>query len=86
MTSDESKYQEVVLIPGNTANGTVITSVVPADFDGDNQMDILVTRQLKDVTGVRVQIYWGHRQQTRLGMNLIMLISLFSFEFYGFEN
>ncbi|CAG2250154.1 ITFG1 [Mytilus edulis] len=66
VTSDESKYQEVVLIPGNTANGTVITSVVPADFDGDNQMDILVTRQLKDVTGVRVQIYWGHRQQTKL--------------------
>ncbi|XP_076113083.1 T-cell immunomodulatory protein-like isoform X4 [Mytilus galloprovincialis] len=66
VTSDESKYQEVVLIPGNTANGTVITSVVPADFDGDNQMDILVTRQLKDVLGVRVQIYWGHHQQTKL--------------------
>lgn len=79
MTSDESKYQEVVLIPGNTANETVITSVVPADFDGDNQMDILVTRQLKDVLGVRVQIYWGHHQQTKLGMNLISLFFLLNF-------
>lgn len=66
VTTDYSTYEQKLLIDGNTANGTVITSVVPADFDGDNQMDLLITRKLSGATNIRVQIYWGQQQQIKL--------------------
>lgn len=66
VTTDESKYEEKLLIDGNTANGTIITSVVPADFDGDNQMDLLVTRSQTGSTNLKVEIHWGQQQQIKL--------------------
>ncbi|XP_073693021.1 T-cell immunomodulatory protein isoform X2 [Garra rufa] len=39
-----------------------ITSVVPGDYDGDSQMDVLVTGYLKDFKQTRVFVFWGHNQ------------------------
>ncbi|XP_043100674.1 T-cell immunomodulatory protein isoform X2 [Puntigrus tetrazona] len=39
-----------------------ITSVVPGDYDGDSQMDVLVTGLPKAITTQTVFIFWGHNQ------------------------
>uniref|UniRef100_A0A672I1Z7 T-cell immunomodulatory protein TIP C2 domain-containing protein n=1 Tax=Salarias fasciatus TaxID=181472 RepID=A0A672I1Z7_SALFA len=39
----------------------VITSVVPGDYDGDSQMDVLLTSQ-SDADKVEVFIFWGDNQ------------------------
>ncbi|XP_070773068.1 T-cell immunomodulatory protein [Enoplosus armatus] len=40
---------------------TVITSVVPGDYDGDSQMDVLLTAQTNSNL-TSVFIFWGHNQ------------------------
>uniref|UniRef100_A0A7N8YJ56 Integrin alpha FG-GAP repeat containing 1 n=1 Tax=Mastacembelus armatus TaxID=205130 RepID=A0A7N8YJ56_9TELE len=40
---------------------TVITSVVPGDYDGDSQMDVLLTAQANP-TNTAVFIFWGNNQ------------------------
>ncbi|CAG03072.1 unnamed protein product, partial [Tetraodon nigroviridis] len=40
--------------------GTVITSVVPGDYDGDSQMDVLLTAQSN--TKMSIFVFWGHNQ------------------------
>ncbi|XP_062311265.1 T-cell immunomodulatory protein-like, partial [Osmerus eperlanus] len=42
----------------------IITSVVPGDYDGDSQMDLLLTAHLTSKTSVetRVFIFWGNNQ------------------------
>uniref|UniRef100_A0A8C6XTL4 Integrin alpha FG-GAP repeat containing 1 n=1 Tax=Naja naja TaxID=35670 RepID=A0A8C6XTL4_NAJNA len=42
----------------------VITSVVPGDYDGDSQMDILLTTRPKEQpnAGLSVWIFWGNNQ------------------------
>uniref|UniRef100_A0A672I1W0 T-cell immunomodulatory protein TIP C2 domain-containing protein n=1 Tax=Salarias fasciatus TaxID=181472 RepID=A0A672I1W0_SALFA len=44
----------------------VITSVVPGDYDGDSQMDVLLTSQ-SDADKVEVFIFWGDNQTLDLG-------------------
>ncbi|XP_038557411.1 T-cell immunomodulatory protein [Micropterus salmoides] len=41
--------------------GTIITSVVPGDYDGDSQMDVLLTTEIKSEP-TTVYIFWGHNQ------------------------
>ncbi|XP_073320958.1 T-cell immunomodulatory protein [Pagrus major] len=41
---------------------TVITSVVPGDYDGDSQMDVLLTAQISSQQLTTVFIFWGHNQ------------------------
>ncbi|TMS13182.1 T-cell immunomodulatory protein [Larimichthys crocea] len=41
--------------------GTIITSVVPGDYDGDSQMDVLLTAQISSKS-TTVFIFWGHNQ------------------------
>ncbi|XP_070825202.1 T-cell immunomodulatory protein [Chaetodon trifascialis] len=41
---------------------TIITSVVPGDYDGDSQMDVLLTAQLSNSKMTTVFIFWGHNQ------------------------
>ena len=51
------------LIPKKKGNiDSIITSVVPGDFDGDVQMDVLLTRKLTSsgTNSVQVEIYWGN--------------------------
>ena len=45
-----------------------ITSVIPADFDGDAQMDIMVTLEKRNETkgAVVVKIYWGQQSSIDL--------------------
>ncbi|KAM4743598.1 T-cell immunomodulatory protein [Anableps anableps] len=38
---------------------TIITSVVPGDYDGDSQMDVLLTAQIKS-TKTSVFVFWGN--------------------------
>uniref|UniRef100_A0A8C7Y244 Integrin alpha FG-GAP repeat containing 1 n=1 Tax=Oryzias sinensis TaxID=183150 RepID=A0A8C7Y244_9TELE len=40
---------------------TVVTSVVPGDYDGDSQMDVLLTAQIK-TDKTTVFIFWGNNQ------------------------
>lgn len=39
-----------------------ITSVVPGDYDGDSQMDVLVTGNQMGISTQTVFIFWGHNQ------------------------
>lgn len=41
---------------------TIVTSVVPGDYDGDSQMDVLVTTQIKPEAPTSVFIFWGNNQ------------------------
>lgn len=55
---DPFKIQTLLTLPGT--NGT-ITGIVPGDFDGDVQMDVLVSYKTPDSTDWKVKtcIYWG---------------------------
>ncbi|KAL7406675.1 hypothetical protein ABVT39_024418 [Epinephelus coioides] len=41
---------------------TVITGVVPGDYDGDSQMDVLLTTQIQRSSVTTVFIFWGNNQ------------------------
>lgn len=54
--------------------GVTITSVVPGDYDGDSQMDVLLTTQApshgKDE--LAVFIFWGHNQTLGEVLRLVL--------------
>lgn len=52
-----------------------ITSVVPGDYDGDSQMDVLLTTQAQNYgrDELSVFIFWGHNQT--LGELLRLLVN-----------
>lgn len=42
---------------------TIITSVVPGDYDGDSQMDVLLTTESNSGDKkTHISIFWGHGQ------------------------
>ncbi|XP_059207162.1 T-cell immunomodulatory protein [Centropristis striata] len=41
---------------------TIITGVVPGDYDGDSQMDVLLTTQIQNSKMTTVFIFWGNNQ------------------------
>lgn len=41
---------------------TIITSVVPGDYDGDSQMDVLVTAQPLNSNRATLIIFWAFNQ------------------------
>uniref|UniRef100_A0A3P8S073 Integrin alpha FG-GAP repeat containing 1 n=1 Tax=Amphiprion percula TaxID=161767 RepID=A0A3P8S073_AMPPE len=45
----------------NISNNTVVTSVVPGDYDGDSQMDVLITAQINSKSET-VFVFWGNNQ------------------------
>ena len=55
--------------------GVTITSVVPGDYDGDSQMDVLLTTHAQNHgrDELSVFIFWGHNQT--LGELLRLLIN-----------
>lgn len=57
------------LLPGDV----IITSVVPGDYDGDSQMDVLLTAQSKTSPETTVFVFWGNNQTldtgTRVDLN-----------------
>uniref|UniRef100_A0A8B9DKJ4 Integrin alpha FG-GAP repeat containing 1 n=1 Tax=Anser cygnoides TaxID=8845 RepID=A0A8B9DKJ4_ANSCY len=60
--------------------GVVITSVVPGDYDGDSQMDVLLTTRTQSHgrDELSLFIFWGHNQT--LGDKVILkLFFIFSF-------
>ncbi|XP_060074533.1 T-cell immunomodulatory protein-like [Ylistrum balloti] len=61
LTSMENEPFKSVTLLKNSSSIGIISNVVPADFDGDTQMDLLVTRKVDTSTkySVKVQIYWG---------------------------
>lgn len=46
------------------ARDVIISSVVPGDYDGDSQMDVLLTTypKGKNTEETKVTIYWGNNQ------------------------
>ncbi|XP_071345292.1 T-cell immunomodulatory protein isoform X2 [Trachinotus anak] len=51
---------------------TVITSVVPGDYDGDSQMDVLLTAQIKPKPETTVFIFWGDNHTLDMGGGLML--------------
>lgn len=58
MSSYSKSYLPVVFF---AFRNTIITSVVPGDYDGDSQMDVLLTAQTSP-TATTVYIVWGDNQ------------------------
>uniref|UniRef100_A0A671TSP1 Integrin alpha FG-GAP repeat containing 1 n=1 Tax=Sparus aurata TaxID=8175 RepID=A0A671TSP1_SPAAU len=54
------------ILPSNA----IITSVVPGDYDGDSQMDVLLTAQISTNQWTTVFIFWGHNQSLGTVMSL----------------
>ncbi|XP_072237107.1 T-cell immunomodulatory protein [Leuresthes tenuis] len=52
---------KVQINKGILPKDTVITSVVPGDYDGDSKMDVLLTAQIKSPK-TTVFIFWGNNQ------------------------
>ncbi|XP_040897920.1 T-cell immunomodulatory protein [Toxotes jaculatrix] len=50
--------------------GTIITSVVPGDYDGDSQMDVLLTATINGNTVTDVLVFWGNNQTLDIGDRL----------------
>lgn len=52
----------------------VITSVVPGDYNGDSQMDVLLTTRLKNqpTADLSVHIYWGNNQTLDLQRKFVL--------------
>ncbi|XP_064639840.1 T-cell immunomodulatory protein-like [Lineus longissimus] len=66
IAAKEGQYKKKLLIDlTKHVNGTTITSVMPGDFDGDSQMDVLITTSTSPKNlnvPVSVLIYWGKRE------------------------
>lgn len=62
--------------------GVTITSVVPGDYDGDSQMDVLLTTQAQSHgrDELSVFIFWGHNQTLGELLRLLInkIVSLFN--------
>ena len=69
LAGKENKFDKIRLLDNPViSDNLAITSVVPADFDGDAQMDIMLTLQARDQTDgpVKVYIYWGRQSSLDL--------------------
>uniref|UniRef100_A0A9J7Z9G8 Integrin alpha FG-GAP repeat containing 1 n=1 Tax=Cyprinus carpio carpio TaxID=630221 RepID=A0A9J7Z9G8_CYPCA len=62
-----------------------ITGVVPGDYDGDSQMDVLITGYQKELPGEKVFIFWGRNQTLvyKCFFRDLMLLPLFHYSFNG---
>ncbi|XP_047436052.1 T-cell immunomodulatory protein isoform X2 [Mugil cephalus] len=49
---------------------TTITSVVPGDYDGDSQMDVLLTAQISSQSNTTIFIFWGFNHTLDIGGSL----------------
>ncbi|XP_029634451.1 T-cell immunomodulatory protein [Octopus sinensis] len=76
----EEPYTSRILIEANASNltDTIITSIVPADFDGDVHMDVLLCRQKEnDRSGnVFIEIYWGNGYTVNQGNPYVLTETL----------
>lgn len=61
-------FKPKVRITKDILSSAVVTSVVPGDFDGDSQMDLLLTTQAK--TETNVVIFWGNNKTLDLSDSL----------------
>jgi len=66
LLAQENKLYTRVPLIGVTSG--IITSVVPVDFNGDVQMDVmLVTREVNNKNGpYNISIFWGNNSDTVL--------------------
>ncbi|XP_061162912.1 T-cell immunomodulatory protein-like [Saccostrea echinata] len=74
-TSSEFKFEEKVLL--KTKSDVVITNVVPADFNGDTQMDLFLTMQNVQASSLAVNgcVYWGSPSKGNIDENDKLCIS-----------
>ena len=56
MLEAEGEHRSFSRVPLVKIGQGVITSIVPADYDGDSRLDVLITCQASETT---VHIYWG---------------------------
>uniref|UniRef100_A0A3Q1GP89 T-cell immunomodulatory protein-like n=1 Tax=Acanthochromis polyacanthus TaxID=80966 RepID=A0A3Q1GP89_9TELE len=50
-------------------SNTVVTSVVPGDYDGDSQMDVLITAQINSKSET-IFVFWGNNQTLGTALTL----------------
>ncbi|XP_037547178.1 T-cell immunomodulatory protein [Nematolebias whitei] len=62
---------KVKISKDNLPEEAVITSVVPGDYDGDSQMDVLLTATIKSHQ-TTVIIFWGDNQTLDTGVSLLL--------------
>uniref|UniRef100_A0A672ZT94 T-cell immunomodulatory protein TIP C2 domain-containing protein n=1 Tax=Sphaeramia orbicularis TaxID=375764 RepID=A0A672ZT94_9TELE len=63
-------FKPTVHIKNDVLSDAVFTSVVPGDYDGDSQMDVLLTAQTS--SGTNVYIFWGNNRT--LGTRVFSLV------------
>ncbi|KAH3798782.1 hypothetical protein DPMN_152385 [Dreissena polymorpha] len=71
LADSEKKYEYKKLMDNSTLEEhATISSVVPADFDGDLQMDLLITSTIpgKENSAVTCRIYWGDEGNLDTGL------------------
>uniref|UniRef100_A0A4W3J5B8 Integrin alpha FG-GAP repeat containing 1 n=1 Tax=Callorhinchus milii TaxID=7868 RepID=A0A4W3J5B8_CALMI len=56
-----------------------ITSVMPGDYDGDSQMDVLLTVHPKDLDEITVIIFWGNNRTLGKCPSILIILTLYSF-------
>ena len=79
---ENDPYKRINLI-NETDGSSVITGVIPADFDGDSFMDLLITKQTKGKSDdpVQVQIFWGRDAFPGIGnADFILLVLCNTFD------
>ncbi|KAF7644846.1 hypothetical protein LDENG_00214670 [Lucifuga dentata] len=59
-------FKPKIYIKDVLPSGTIISSVVPGDYDGDSQMDVLLTTRI-NFEKTTVFIFWGNNQTLDLG-------------------
>ncbi|XP_041376450.1 T-cell immunomodulatory protein-like [Gigantopelta aegis] len=70
----DGHFTQYTLLDKKHFPDSVITGVIPSDFDGDSQMDILVTCKSKGKksTPVTVHIFWGNGESSVQGVPLTL--------------
>ncbi|XP_076143592.1 T-cell immunomodulatory protein [Alosa pseudoharengus] len=79
---------KVRLGEGDIPNDMAITSVVPGDYDGDSQMDVLLTmsKKGKDASDTTVFVFWGNNQtldKSRVELNKTFMDQPLVMDFNG---
>uniref|UniRef100_A0A672ZTJ1 T-cell immunomodulatory protein TIP C2 domain-containing protein n=1 Tax=Sphaeramia orbicularis TaxID=375764 RepID=A0A672ZTJ1_9TELE len=67
-------FKPTVHIKNDVLSDAVFTSVVPGDYDGDSQMDVLLTAQTS--SGTNVYIFWGNNRTLAMNTYLVVFLVL----------
>jgi hypothetical protein len=70
---ERAGFDRLLLMTVKDGDNTYISSLTPGDFDGDAQMDVMVTKKMDNAAEsdpVTVVIYWGDSLSNRISKSL----------------